>query len=148
MGICRVSIKLGDARGDVSIINFGPLLRADKEGRYELFRVVIPRALDDTADLRNCEMLGYMKGPIPHKGRLRLNLPLGERFLLIAQGYLKAGQVNTAEHSLIAPFFVTIDAEPSNVAAVKAAAKRAGMTRRNPISRAINSAVKHFPYCR
>ena len=105
-----MTIKLGQPRGDVSIINFGPLLRSDKDGRYELFRVVIPRNLDDTADLRNCEMLGYMKGCVPKKGRLRLTLPLGERFLLIAQGKMKAGQINTAQESLIAPFYLTIDA--------------------------------------
>lgn len=136
-----MSIKLGEPRGDQSIINFGPLLRSDKEGRYELFRVVIPRALDDTPDLRACEMLGYMKGPIPKKGRLRLLLPVGERFLLIAQGYLKAGQVNTSTESLVAPFFLTIDAAPSNVAAVKEAAQRAKLTTKNPISRVIHGVL-------
>lgn len=136
-----MSIKLGEPRGDLSIINFGPLLRADPEGRYELFRVVIPRAVDDTVDLRNCEMIGHMKGTIPKKGRLRLTLPLGERFLLIAQGHMKAGQINTAQHSLMAPFFLTIDAPPSQVAAVKEQAERSRLTKKNPISRVIHGVL-------
>ncbi len=136
-----MTIKLGEPRGDQSIINFGPLLRSDKEGRYELFRVVIPRNVDDTPDLRACEMVGYMKGAIPKKGRLRLLLPVGERFLLIAQGYMKAAQVNTAQESLIAPFFLTIDAEPSNVAAVKEAERVSRLRKKNPISRVIHGVL-------
>lgn len=136
-----MTIKLGKAHGDMSIINFGPLLRSDKEGRYELFRVVIPRNLDDTPDLRECEMLGYMKGTVPRKGRLRLLLPVGERFLLIAQGYEKAGQVNTSQESLTAPFYLTIDAPPSNVTAVKEAARQSKLRKKNPISRVIHGVL-------
>lgn len=133
-----MTIKLGEPRGDLSIINFGPLLRSDKAGRYELFRVIVTRAPDGSVDLRQCEMVGYMKGSIPKKGRLRLTLPLGERFLLIAQGNEKAGQVNTSQESLIAPFFLTVDAPPSNVKEVKAVAKRARLSKKNPISRVVH----------
>ena len=139
-----MTVKLGEPRGDQSIINFGPVLRSDKQARYELFRVHIERLPDGRIDLGQTEMLSYMQGAIPRKGRLRLALPYGERFLIIARGMEKAGQVTSAEHALTAPFFVTIDAPQNPMPAARERAERARLSKKNAVSRAVHGVLARF----
>lgn len=134
-----MKVQQSAASGDHTIINFGPILRRDPRSTFRLIHFVVPRLANDEPGepIQNVER----EGPIPDKGRMRLLLPLGERYLIIAQGVEVAGVVHTAQAVLTTPFHVTIDAPPSQVRAIREQQKQqdeAEKRRTNPVAAAVH----------
>jgi len=103
-----MKIKISPANGDMSVIHFGPILRKDPKSKYQLFAARRPRSPDEQP-----KMELVCQGPIPRKGRLRVRLPFNEKCMVSAGGDGVAGFVHTANKVIEAPFYLSIDADPS-----------------------------------
>jgi len=136
-----MKIRTSEARGDLTIINFGPQLRADPKAKFILYAIKYDPSDPDTAPVAEV----YRQGPIPRKGRLRLRLKAGRPYMVMAQGVDVASMVHTAGRELRAPFHLTIDAAPSDrqlrirQAAIEEQERR---MRPNLISRAVKYLLK------
>lgn len=103
-------IKQGEAQGDVTMIRFGPLTRRNPTAKYIIYHWVVEQQEDGTPTAPVVDT--FKKGAVPDKGRLSLTLPHGERYLIVLQDGTHRCLETTASLSLIAPFYVTIDANP------------------------------------
>jgi hypothetical protein len=114
-----MTITINEARGDQCIVSFGPVLRSDKLAKFRFYTWEVT----DTGDgIPSDPVIKLIRqGPLPKKGRLHLTLPAGTRCLILAGGAEKAGVIDTKEHSLMAPFYISMDAEPSMMPARLAA---------------------------
>lgn len=120
------NVKVSEARGELCIVTFGPVLRSDKFAKFRFFTWKVEDLGDGKITEPEVEVI--RQGPIPKKGRLHVKVPFGTRCLVMAGGAEKAGVVTTQEHSLMAPFYVSLDAEPSTLPA-QIAAKQAEANR-------------------
>lgn len=100
-------IKITEAPGDQTIIEFGKLLRRDKAAKFQL----LTWSVEDLGDgkISQPKVDVAREGPIPRKGRLYVKLPEGTRCIVMAGG-AQTGVVTTREHSLMTPFHLEIDA--------------------------------------
>ena len=107
-----MKIKANESRGKVSHVHFGPILQSDSDAKYQIFTLKHDPMNPDVAP----QMKVVKQGPIPRKGRLKADLPRG-KYMVMAQGHMKAGVVHTANEQISAPFYLSIDADESTVLA-------------------------------
>ena len=129
----KETIKVSKAKGDKTIISFGPLLRADSQAKYRVY----VWSVEDLGDGKISAPKGRVvkNAEIPKSGRATLNLPKGSRCVVMARGLEIAGVVTTKEHDLKAPFYLKIDSAPSTLAEQKLARSRASnRPKMNPLA--------------
>ncbi len=110
-----MSVKIGESRADITVIKFGPDICDNPTGRFKLYHWSVTQ--DEDGNPSDPIVNVIRQGPIPRKGRLTLKLPLGERHLIMIMDGDSPVLETTAAHSLMTPFFVTIDAVPEPVPA-------------------------------
>lgn len=133
-------VKVSEARGNYTIIQFGPTLQADPAAKYTVFACVYDR--DNPAS--KPEMKVVKKGKVPRKGRVRVKLERMVYHTVIAQGEDVAGTVHTSDCIMAAPFHLSIDAPPSprrleQQRQEQLKARR--MSKRKPLGEAIRAAL-------
>ena len=137
LGVHVKKITITEAKGDRSSIQFGPLLRSDKEAK---FRIYLWEAIElEDGKVKSAGKV-YQQGLIPPKGRVSFILDAGQRVIVLASGLNVAGLVTTKEHSLRAPFHLSIDADPSTLPAQRAEELR---QKNAPKLNKLNGAIKH-----
>lgn len=135
-----MKVKKLEAKGDHCIINFGPILRSDPRSTFKLCHMVIPRGENDEPGEPMTDVV--REGPIPAKGKLRIKLSYGERYVVIAHGIKIAGVVHTAGESLMAPFHVSIDADRSTAEAMqKELARRQAAPHLSPVAAGVKQGL-------
>lgn len=106
------TVKIKPTRGNTTIVSFGPTLMSDPASKYTIYELQYDKK--DPSKQPKFEV--FRQGPMPKKGRLRLELKHGMPCMVLAQGDDVAGMIHTAGEEIRAPFYLAIDADPSDKA--------------------------------
>ena len=103
-----MTVSIGKAKGEMSVIKFGPEIQGDATMKYRLYHWTVNQLPDGSPGKPRVDLV--KEGIIPAKGRLTKKLPVNERYLIMISNEYSPAIVTTKEHSLMAPFFVTMEA--------------------------------------
>lgn len=130
-------MKIMEARGDRSMVHFGDELIGDPDSKWKLFVHYVD-------DMNRPRMKQDQQGRVPKNGRIKLDLPIGNKYMLMAEGQDKAGMCHTGDRILTAPFLLKIDGPPSAKVLEERAAAIAQMAAQRPKLNLLGKAMRYI----